>query len=107
MILKTDMNQMTAKEVAPGVKGRFAHSDRMTMAWWEIDEGAVLPEHSHEHEQVVNVIEGTLEIRSGGSTWTLGPGSVLVLRGGETHEARGITFCRVIDAFCPARDDYR
>lgn len=36
-----------------------------------------------------------------------GPGSVLVLRGGETHEARGITFCRVIDAFCPARDDFR
>ncbi len=36
-----------------------------------------------------------------------GPGSVLVLRGGETHEARGITFCRVIDAFCPARDNFR
>jgi len=41
------------------------------MAWWEIDEGALLPAHSHEHEQVVNVVEGILEIRSENRRWTL------------------------------------
>ncbi len=107
MISKTDMNALEAREVVPGVKGKFAHSRNMTMAWWEFEKDAVLPEHSHEHEQVVNVIEGTLEIKSGDSTWTLEPGSVLVLPGGVPHRARGVTFCRVIDAFYPARDDYR
>jgi len=107
MISKTDMNALEAREVVPGVRGKFAHSDNLTMAWWEIEKDAVLPEHSHEHEQVVNVVEGTLEIRSEGSTWTLEQGSVLVLPGGVPHEARGVTFCRVIDAFYPARDDYR
>ena len=107
MIKKTDLKSIEAKEVAPGVRGKFAHSDNMTMAWWEIDEGALLPAHSHEHEQVVNVVEGTLEIRSEDKTWTLEPGCVLVLPGGVPHEARGVTFCRVIDAFCPAREDFK
>ena len=33
-------------EVMPGFKGRFEHGENVTMAFWEIDEGAELPEHS-------------------------------------------------------------
>ncbi len=102
-----DTGSMVSREVVPGVHGKFVHSPRMTMAWWLIEEGAQLPEHSHEHEQVVNVVEGTLEISSGGKKWTLEPGSVLVIPSGVPHLARGITECRVIDAFCPTREDYK
>jgi quercetin dioxygenase-like cupin family protein len=102
-----DTGSMVSRDVVQGVHGKFAHSPRMTMAWWLIEEGAQLPEHSHEHEQVVNVVEGTLEISSGGKKWTLGPGSVLVIPSGVPHLARGITECRVIDAFCPTREDYK
>ena len=35
------------------------------------------------------------------------PGSVLVIPSGVPHLARGLTECRVIDAFWPARDDYK
>ncbi|HOI81577.1 MAG: cupin domain-containing protein [Thermovirgaceae bacterium] len=103
----TDTNSLVPKEVVKGVHGKFVHSPHMTMAWWHIEEGAMLPEHSHEHEQVVNVIEGTLEISSGGKKWTLGPGSVLAIPSGVPHLARGVTECRVIDAFYPAREDYK
>ena len=103
----TDTNSLVPKEVVTGVHGKFVHSPHMTMAWWHIEEGAMLPEHSHEHEQVVNVIEGTLEISSGGKKWTLGPGSVLAIPSGVPHLARGVTECRVIDAFYPAREDYK
>ena len=49
------------REVFPGFHGRFIHSGRMTFARWRIDAGAVLPEHSHEHEQVVHMFAGELE----------------------------------------------
>ena len=102
-----DTGKIASREVVKGVHGKFVHSANMTMAWWLIEEGAQLPEHSHEHEQVVNVVEGTLEISSGGKKWTLTAGSVLVLPGGVPHLARGVTECRVIDAFYPAREDYK
>lgn len=100
-------SEIASREVVKGVHGKFVHSPHMTMAWWLIEKGAELPEHSHEHEQVVNVIEGTLEISSGEKKWTLTPGSVLVIPGGVPHLARGVTECCVIDAFCPVREDYK
>ncbi|MEA3508792.1 MAG: cupin domain-containing protein [Synergistota bacterium] len=103
----TDTSAMEWKEVVKGVHGKFAHSPNMTMAWWLIEEGAEMPEHSHDHEQVVNVVEGTLEISSGDKVWTLKPGSVLAIPGGVPHRARGVTECRVIDAFHPVREDYK
>lgn len=99
--------EIASREVVKGVHGKFVHSPHMTMAWWLIEKDAQLPEHSHEHEQVVNVVEGTLEISSGGKKWTLSAGSVLVIPGGVPHLARGVTECRVIDAFYPAREDYK
>ena len=103
----TDTGKMESREVVKGVHGKFVHSPHMTMAWWVIEQGAALPKHSHEHEQVVNVVEGTLELTAEGKKWTLGPGSVLVIPSGVPHLARGLTECRVIDAFWPARDDYK
>ena len=53
----TDTKKMEPREVVKGVHGKFVHSPHMTMAWWVIEQGAALPEHSHEHEQVVNVVK--------------------------------------------------
>jgi quercetin dioxygenase-like cupin family protein len=102
-----DMKSLPSKEVAPGVKGKFAHSKEMTIAWWEIEKDALLKMHSHDHEQVVNVIEGTLQVIVGDRTWILTPGSVLVIPSGVPHEAKGVTSCRVIDVFYPVREDYK
>jgi len=102
-----NMNSIPSREVTPGVRGRFVHSEGMTIAWWEIEKDALLQRHSHVHEQVVNVIEGTLQLVVEDRTWILAPGSVMVIPSGVPHEAKGITFCRVIDAFYPIREDYK
>jgi quercetin dioxygenase-like cupin family protein len=94
-------------EPAEGLRARFVHSDNMTLAFWEIDEGAVLPEHAHPHEQVVNPIEGDLELTVGEERMRLGPGDVVVVPPGVPHAGRAMTPCRVIDVFHPVREDYR
>ena len=57
-----DWSKQTPREVIPGFVGRFLHSDTMTFVLWEISAGAVLPPHSHPHEQVVNLYEGEFEM---------------------------------------------
>ena len=57
------------RELIPGHRGRFVHSEHTTHVYWEIDEGAQLPEHSHPHEQIVNMLEGTYELTVDGERY--------------------------------------
>lgn len=95
------------REIFPGFAGHFVHSANMTFAHWTIKSGANLPEHSHPHEQVVNMIEGEFELTINGETRKLGPRSVAIIPSNAIHSGKAITDCRVIDAFYPIREDYR
>ncbi len=72
-----------------------------------VDEGATFPEHQHPHEQIVTVLEGELELVVQGVAHRLTPGQVFVIPPGAPHSGRGVTACRVHDAFAPVRDDYK
>ncbi len=101
------LSEVEAKEVISGFNGRFIHSDNMTLAYWTIAKNGVLPEHSHPHEQVVNMLQGEFELTVDGLPYRLSAGDVLIIPGGVTHSGRAVTNCRILDVFHPARDDYR
>ena len=102
-----DLHKMEEKNPSPGFKVYFIHTENMTLAHWTIDKGAVLPLHSHPHEQVSNVIEGEFELTMRGETRVLKPGVAAVIPGDTPHEGKALTPCRIIDAFYPVREDYR
>jgi quercetin dioxygenase-like cupin family protein len=101
-----DWSALEPTEVIPGFHGRFAHSANMTFVMWVIEAGAILPEHSHLHEQVVHMLEGDLEVTIDGDTCVLHAGSLGIIPPNAVHSARALTACRVMDAFYPLRDDY-
>ena len=102
-----NLQLLTPKEIFPGFNVRFVHSRYMTFAHWSIEAGAVLPPHSHPHEQVANVIAGEFELTINGETERLGPGSVGIIPPDALHSGRALTQCHIIDAFYPIREDYR
>jgi len=95
------------REIVPGYRARFIHTEGMTLAYWHAEAGAALPEHSHPHEQIANVLEGEFELTVAGESRVLVPGQVAVIPGDVPHSGRAITDCRLLDAFQPAREDYR
>ncbi len=101
------VNALPVREIFPGLRARLIHTDRQTHSWVEVDAGAAFPEHQHPHEQIVSVIEGELELVVEGTAHRLTPGSVFVIPPEVRHSGRGVTACRVLDVFSPARDDYR
>lgn len=101
-----NLKDLKEKEVVPGYRGKFVHSQNMTCAFWDITEGAPLPEHSHPHEQVAIILEGTLELKIKGERNTLTPGLVAVIPPNVPHSGKALTHCRVIDVFYPVREDY-
>lgn len=102
-----DLRKNGAKEIIPGYFAKFVHSENLTLVYWDIDEGAPLPEHSHSNEQVANVIEGRFELTVEGKTLALEPGQVAVIPANAVHSGKAITKCKIIDVFYPVREDYR
>lgn len=102
-----DLKNIKEKEILPGLNVRFVHSDNMTLAYWRFDPGVELPLHSHPHEQVVNVIEGELELTLDKETLRLTPGKVVVIPSEVPHSGKALNACRVIDVFYPIREDYK
>ncbi len=101
------LDTLEIREVMPGFRGKFVHSNHMTLAYWKIDAGAQLPEHSHPHEQVVNVMKGEFELIVEGKGQKLKAGSVAVIPPHAIHSGKSVTACEILDVFQPVREDYR
>jgi quercetin dioxygenase-like cupin family protein len=102
-----DLTNLEMKEPVPGYKGVFVHSDNMTVAYWDVEKGAQMPEHSHPHEQVANVVDGKFELTLAGEPCVLDRGSAAIIPPNTPHSGKAITQCRLIDVFHPVREDYR
>lgn len=103
----SELMQITPREIFPGFHGRFIHSANMTFAYWEVEKDSLVPVHSHIHEQVVNMLEGEIELTSDGTTHVLTAGNVLVIPSNAVHYGKALTRCKILDVFYPVREDYR
>jgi quercetin dioxygenase-like cupin family protein len=102
-----ELDELAEREPVPGFRVRFVHADAMTLAYWRVEAGAVLPLHRHPHEQVAHALEGELELTVEGDTTVLRPGVVVVVPPNAEHGGRALTPCRLLDVFHPVREDYR
>jgi quercetin dioxygenase-like cupin family protein len=101
------VDEVAERTLLPGFRARFIHTENLTLAYWNIDEGAALPEHSHPHEQVANVLEGKLEMTVGDETKVLEPGVIALIPPNVKHYGKALTNCKVLDIFYPVREDYK
>ncbi|MFY0652101.1 MAG: cupin domain-containing protein [Cyclobacteriaceae bacterium] len=101
-----DLEKAEYKEVFPGFKGKFVHSDNVTFAFWDVKAGSTLPRHSHVHEQIAKVIEGEFELTIEEKTYSLTQGKVAVIPSNVEHSGKAVTDCKIIDTFYPIREDY-
>lgn len=91
-----------------GVHGRAVHGDRITLGVIELDPNSVVPEHSHENEQLGICLSGSLVFRVGDESRELRAGETWTIPGNVPHEVHvGPEGAVVIDVFVPPRDDWR
>ena len=102
-----NLTELPELQLAEGVMARVVTAGTISVLHVTIAAGAVVPSHSHHHEQVVNVVEGELELTVEGAKYSLGPGKAMILAPNVEHSARAVVACRVIDVFHPVREDLR
>jgi quercetin dioxygenase-like cupin family protein len=101
------LSELEKKSPIAGGEARFVHSPHMTVAYWNLEAGAVIPQHSHPHEQIVNLLEGEFEFAVDGVQRRMEAGHVAVVPAHAPHIGRALTACRVIDIFYPVREDFK
>lgn len=95
------------KELVPGITGYYAHGEKLTFGYVELLEGSSIPLHQHVQEQITYILEGQLDMIIDGKACSLTEGMYYVIPPNTPHSAIAKTFCKVIDAFGPVREDYK
>ena len=87
---------------------RAIEGDRLSLAVIELDPDSVVPEHSHENEQLGIVLSGSLSFRVDDEVRDLGPGGTWRIPSNTPHEVHtGPEGAVVIDVFAPVRADWQ
>ena len=104
---KLNIKNLKPKEIIPGFNGRFVNGENLTWAFWEIKKDSTIPEHFHVHEQIMHVISGSFSFTLEGETSVFGEGDTIVIPSNCKHCGSALTDCKIMDVFCPKREEYK
>ncbi len=94
--------------MADGVRGRGLFGDDGMLNLVELAPGAIVPEHSHPHEQMGIVISGEIVMLVDGEERPCHAMDAMHIPSGVVHGAYGgPEGAVVLDVFIPVREDFR
>jgi quercetin dioxygenase-like cupin family protein len=90
-----------------GLAARVVEGERMSMIIAELDAGTVVPEHSHDNEQMGVLVSGSLTFRIGDEERELQAGGTWWVPSGVPHSVTtGSEGAVLVEAFAPTRADW-
>ncbi len=109
MIDRINWDKIPQEQVNPKMKRKFIHGDKVMIARLEFVDGFTVPWHSHENEQITEVIEGTMRFwfdNDDNNYIELHAGDTIVIKGNRPHKAQMIGKVVETDIFSPPRQDW-
>jgi quercetin dioxygenase-like cupin family protein len=102
-------DDLPREELSPLIGRRLITGDQMMIAQVFLAKGAIVPQHSHENEQLTYILEGTLRFwlgADGVETLDVGAGEVLHIPAHVPHKAEALEDTLDVDVFHPPRQDW-
>ena len=104
----THGSDVTPVEMMPGVTRRTLNSSEgMMLIDVVLEKGAVVPFHSHPHEQIGYLASGRLLFELGDERRELAPGDSWLVPPHVPHQVTALEPSLAIDVFSPPREEYR
>ena len=102
-------DDMPKETVNPMLDRRLISGDRMMLAHVYLQKGCIVPQHSHDNEQLTYILEGKLRFwlgEDGSEVVDVAEGEVLHLPSNLPHRAEALETTLDLDVFCPPRQDW-
>ena len=97
---------ITKEIMSESISRRVITGERAMVAEINIAQGALVPTHHHESEQISYCLEGRLKLEIEGQKFVLNPGDILVIPSQVPHSALALEDFRGLDIFSPIREDW-
>jgi quercetin dioxygenase-like cupin family protein len=107
-IHKIDWSSIPWEAVRKGVGRKAFSGNGATLALNRLEPGYEPAPHSHPHEQIVYIIQGTMKLHVGDQAHILSAGGLAVVPSNVTHwgEVVGSEVVLNLDVFTPKRAEY-
>lgn len=101
-------DDLEREQMIAGITRRFIHGEKAMVAQVFLEQGAVVPVHTHEAEQLTFIVEGHLRLWLGEDERVVDvrAGEVLVIPANVPHRALAIEKTYDLDLFAPPRQDW-
>ncbi len=102
-------DDMPGEELKDGLTRKLVTGDRMMIAHVYLKKDVVVPQHSHENEQLTYILSGALRFwfgANGEQEVTVRAGEVVVIPSNVPHRALALEDTLDVDVFCPPRQDW-
>jgi quercetin dioxygenase-like cupin family protein len=97
-IEKEQLNPLSSRQVI--------HGETMTVARMHLRKGCLVPEHSHDNEQISMVEQGSLHFKIGGAERILSAGELVRIPPNVPHSVKALEDSLAVDLFSPPRQDW-
>ena len=102
-------DEIPEETLKPGLGRKLITGERMMIAHVYIKKGEVVPQHSHDNEQITYILSGALHFRFGAKgeqEIIVRAGEVVVIPSNVPHSAVALEDTLDVDVFCPPRQDW-
>ena len=99
-------DEMEKEVLSPTIGRKIIAGEKAMVAQVVLAQGAVVPEHHHESEQITYILEGALEFQIEGQTVVVSAGQVLRIPSHVPHAAVALEDTLDLDIFSPIRHDW-
>lgn len=102
-------DEMPIENVVEGIDRRLITGERMMLSHVYLKKGAIVPQHSHENEQLTYILKGVLRFwlgEDGAEVIDVRAGEVLHIPSNLPHKAEALEETLDVDIFSPPRQDW-
>jgi quercetin dioxygenase-like cupin family protein len=102
-------DDLPKEQLKPDLSRRLISTERLMLAHVYLEQGCIVPKHSHENEQLTYILEGLLRFSLGddeSEVVDVGAGEVLHIPSHLPHKAEALETTLDVDIFCPPRQDW-
>lgn len=100
-------NEKEFREVLPGIKLKtLVYGEKTLFTEFRMDAGAVLPNHSHVHEQTGYLTKGKIQLTIGKQVFVVEKGDCWCIPGNMEHSAKILKTSIAVEVFSPVRKEY-
>jgi unsaturated pyranuronate lyase len=102
----TRWNDVELEHLNPRLDRQMITGEKLMIARVLLKKGVIVPEHSHENEQLTYILEGALKFWIDGREIVVHAGEVLCIPPHMPHKAQAMEDTVDLDVFYPPRQDW-